>query len=83
MRVIFVDVAGPSLPAELAGHEMVRVGYDLIVLGGATNEILSGSIFKLSCANQSCQWVTLEQELKTPRIYFVAVAVPNDFLQCN
>ena len=63
---------------------MVRVGYDLIILGGATKESLGiGSIFKLSCANQSCQWVTLEQELKTPRIYFVAVAVPNDFLQCN
>ena len=61
---------------------MVRVGYDLIVLGGRNTEVYSGSIFKLSCANQSCQWVTMEQELKTPRAFFVAVAVPNDFLEC-
>ena len=63
---------------------MVRVGYDIIVIGGKTeNKIYSGSLFKLTCTEHICDWKNLTQELKTPREYFVAVAVPDDFVQCN
>ena len=73
------------LPHRLFGHEMVRIGYDLIVIGGFMDgdTEYSGSLFKLTCANHSCQWDTLDQELIYPRSFFVAVAVPDDFVQCN
>ena len=61
---------------------MVRIGNDLVVVGGAvggTHLHFSKSLFKLSCFNNNCQWETLIQELKIPRTNSVAVAIPDDF----
>ena len=61
---------------------MIRTGYDLIVICGATiDKTVSNSLFKLSCANQICTWQTLTKSLKHRRSDFVAVAVPDIFLE--
>lgn len=61
---------------------MIRAGYDLIVIGGVVNgTINSNLLFKLSCANQNCTWKTLNITLKDTRSDFVAVAVPDMFLE--
>ena len=61
---------------------MIRAGYDLIVIGGVINgTINSNLLFKLSCANQNCAWQTLNISLKDTRAEFVAVAVPDMFLE--
>ena len=61
---------------------MIRAGYDLIVIGGIIKgTTYSNSLFKLSCANQNCAWQTLNISLKDTRAEFVAVTVPDMFLE--
>ena len=75
---------GPDLPKELQNHEMVRIGFDLLAIGGYNEyNISDGALFKLSCINNTCKWETMKQKLKIPRYYFVAVPVPDDFVKCN
>ena len=75
---------GKPLPNALHGHEMVRVGPDLIVLGGKGVETgYSDILFKLSCSRSNCNWETLPQKMKNPRFGFVAIAVPDDFITCD
>ena len=81
---------GPPLPTfgipnDLIGHQMVRVGFDLVVIGGENYGIweYSESIYKLRCSNKICQWEELSQRLNISREYFVALSLPDDFLDCN
>ena len=68
----------------LWGHEMVSIGYDLIVIGGIPiGGGYSGSIYKLSCSNNVCKWDKLLTQLKVPRYDFTAIPLPNDFIECN
>ena len=64
---------------------MVRVGFDLVVIGGENYGIweYSESIYKLRCSNKICQWEELSQRLNISREYFVALSLPDDFLDCN
>ena len=73
------------MPTEfgLFGHEMVSIGYDLIVIGGDRGGgSFSGSIYKLSCSNFVCKWEKLQMELKVPRARFTAIPLPDDFINC-
>ena len=79
---------GPALPKTLISHEIVRIGLDLLVLGGFNpnaNGIryYSEELFKLSCTNNECEWEKLPQNLTIPRSEFVAIPVPDDFITCN
>ena len=75
---------GPPLPKTLMDHEMVRVGPDLVVLGGYSDSGgTSDNLYKLSCSSNICKWETLPQRLKIPRYSFVAIPVPEDFVTCN
>ena len=63
---------------------MINVGYNLLVIGGKKFAYeYSPNLYMLSCYNNLCQWETLLQELKTPRELFIAVALPDDFVNCN
>ena len=63
---------------------MINVGHGLLVIGGKDGSLkYSSKLYRLSCYNNSCQWETLPQELKTPRELFVAVALPDNFVTCN
>ena len=64
-------------------HQMVRVGYDAIVIGGMDDlDDTCDSILKLSCNNGTCEWEILPQKLKFPRHDFVAMTIPDDFVMC-
>ena len=76
-------VAGPSLPKGLVGQEMVSIGYDLIVIGGYDGSSRSGSIYKFFCSNHICKWDKLPEELKTPRSFFTAILLPDNFIDCS
>ena len=85
---IISNFLGPVLPTKLEGHQMVRVGYDLVVIGGVCISsdnvwIYSKSLYKLSCCDRNCQWEELSQKLKEKRYGYVAVALPDDFLNCT
>ena len=60
---------------------MVRMGKDLVVVGGkhCYTSQLSESLFRLSCFNNTCSWEKLKEEMDIPRTIFVAVAIPDDF----
>ena len=79
------SVAGPSMPKKLYGHTLVTMGYDAIVLGGFNilTDGISAKLFKFSCSNNVCEWEQLSKELKMPRHRFIAVPLPDDFVECN
>ena len=84
LNYLFIFVLlGPPLPKKLYVHEMFRFGHDLIVIGGQGYSGYSGSLYKLSCKNYKCKWQILTQELKTPRQEFVAIPIPDDFVNCE
>ena len=88
---ILFFVAGPALQTGLFAHEMVSIGYDLVVIGGCNDwldgqphcQSVSGSFYKLSCSNNLCKWDKLPEELKTPRGWFTAMTLPDDFIECT
>ena len=63
------------------GHQMVRIGYDLFVIGGHSPDYgYKGYAMKLSCSNRKCLWQDLKEiRLQEPRLYSVAVTIPDDF----
>ena len=64
---------GPSLNTGLSDHQMVRIGLDLIVLGGFNGSRRTAILYKLSCTNNQCEWETLSQKLAIPKDNFVAI----------
>ena len=81
---------GPPLPKTLWGFEVVNIGLDIIVISGAHELQLSNNhfnrspdLFRFSCTNNVCQWETLPQKLVTPRVWFVAIPIPDDFIECD
>ena len=68
---------------------MVRVGFDLLVIGGSwinsdtLNWEYTTSLYKLTCKNKSCTWETLQNVLKEPRYAPVAFALPDDYFNCT
>merc|ERR1712018_487120 len=71
---------GPDMPRKLAGHKMVSIGQDLIVIGGSKNLLYSKDIFRLECKSRNCSWKKLKQQLKYGRDSFVAMPIN---IKCN
>ena len=68
------------MPNGLTGHEIVSIGYDLIVIGGFGDRSYQNSIYKLSCFNHECEWEQLQVDLNIAREYFTAIPLPDNFL---
>ena len=71
------------MPKKIYLHSIVNSNGDIYVIGGMyfvdDHWKYEGAIHKLSCINGNCQWKTIKQELKLPRIEFVAIPVPDSF----
>ena len=67
----------------LEGHSMVNTQGNLVVIGGQSgqDDYLS-SLYQLSCYNGYCQWQEMKQTLKTARSQFVAMTVPENYVDC-
>ena len=63
-------------------HEMVNLNGKLVVIGGHDGSSYQDSLHELACYNSYCFWQEMEQELKTGRYSFVAMAVPDAFVDC-
>ena len=60
---------------------MVNYGTDLVVIGGMIdNSTLSSAIYQLSAENGKLKWEKLKPKLKIPRMNFVSMTIPDDFL---
>ena len=84
-------VEGPQLPIKLELHEMIRIGKDLIVIGGYNYEGAwyrtpwqrFNSLLRLSCRNNICKWNNIPKTMYYRRERFVAIPVPDDFVKCD
>ena len=79
----FVSFVGHPLPKLLRGHAIVSIGGDIVVIGGSDGNDFQSALYKLECKNGDCQWTTLPQSLKFARFAMVAMAIPDDFFDCN
>ena len=61
---------------------MVNSNGNLVVIGGKSANDYQSSLHVLSCYNGYCQWQELQQKLQTARAWFVAMTVPDDFVDC-
>ena len=73
---------GPKLPKSLSGHSCVTQGNQLIVIGGVSDTDgghRSSDLIKLKLENSQFEWTTMNVQLNTPRISFVASLIPAEF----
>lgn len=76
----------PDLPhGRLWGQSSLTIDGELYVIGGNVFDEwqYDGRIHKLSLMDGSFSWALLPQRLKTPRVYFVALAVPEEMVTCE
>ena len=61
---------------------MVNLNGKLVVIGGSDGIGAQDSLHELACYNSYCFWQEMEQKLKNGREDFVAIAVPDAFVDC-
>ena len=71
------------MPIALSGHSMVTLGFGIAIFGGRdANENFRKEIYHFACYKRICKMTTLNQELSTPRGYFVAIPIPDSMSGC-
>ena len=91
MKKNFFSFTGTPLPKKLLYPAAVSIDGDMFLIGGY--EYQKGwhsTIYKLICKSEECYWThprrpgtVLPQTLRLGRSQMVAVAVPDDFFDCN
>ena len=61
---------------------MVPLGLGQAILGGDGDGDYHTEIYHLTCSQQICQILLLNQELSFPREYFVAIPIPDAISGC-
>ena len=61
---------------------MVQLGTGLAIIGGASDGYIQAKIHLLNCMNRICSISTLNQELSVPRIWFLAIPIPDTIAGC-
>ena len=70
---------GPPLPKALEGVSMLEIHGDAFVFGGCCPT--NSAIYQLTCSSGNCSWSTINQELKYPRKWTVAISLPDYFCE--
>ena len=81
-NIYFLLTSGPPLPKALCCFSIVEIQGDAFLFGGghySSGWIYNSAIYQLICSSGTCSWSTLNQELKVPRYYTVAIPVPDNF----
>ena len=63
-------------------HAMVQLGNGLAIIGGYGAGYYQAKIHLLICMNINCSISTLSQELSVPRIWFLAIPIPDTIAGC-
>ena len=75
--------AGPDLPIALSSHSMVPLGLGQAILGGHdVGGFYRNEIYHFSCYQEYCTISSLNQLLKFPRGFFVAIPIPDSISGC-
>ena len=72
-----------SLPKSISDHAIVRIGGDIVVIGGYDGVDYQSALYKLTCSDGNCQWHTLPDTLRFARANMIAIAIPDDFFDCR
>ena len=67
---------------ELSRHAMVQLGNGQAMIGGIDLNNVYFKIHLLSCINRNCSISTLNQELSVPRLWFLAIPIPDTITGC-
>ena len=81
LQFLFLLTLGPQLPQALFGPGMLEIHGDVFSFGGreaSMNDYIS-AIYRLTCSSGICCWLTINQELKVPRLNPVVILVPDNF----
>ena len=78
-NIYFLLTLGPPLPKAMYGISIVEIQGDAFLFGGRPSSGYNSAIYQLTCSSGICSWSTLNQELKVPREYTVAIPVPDNF----
>ena len=69
------------MPKALRGHAMITLNMDLIVIGGDADwPRFSSTLYRFRCQGV-CHWHKMNQKLKNPRSYFVAMIIPDKLVR--
>jgi hypothetical protein len=85
MLEIFYLIAGPKLPKTLIGASLLPSpgGQGVILMGGYHLTGYQSSIYTLICDQLGCKWSKMEQQLKIPRNFLVAMLIPDTLTHCS
>ena len=73
---------GPPLPKPLACHQMMSWDTNLVVLGGRSSKTSwSSSLYQLECKGGVFTWQTMETKLSKAKSHFLALHVPDEFVE--
>ena len=79
---IFFQTLGPLLPIPLESHSMVKLGKGQAILGGLSYDLYQAKIYSMTCSNRNCIILLLDRELSVPKIFFVAIPIPDTISEC-
>jgi len=69
------------MPIPLQGYGMVNYGTDLVVMGGYVGSgNFSSSFYRLFAENGIFKWEKMKPKLLIPRVFFVAMSIPDDLV---
>ena len=63
-------------------HAMVQLGNALAIIGGYGDGDFQELIHLFSCMNKNCSIHQLDQVLSLPRLWFVAIPIPDTLSGC-
>ena len=78
-------ISGPVLPKGMIGLQMVSIGNQVVISGGYLDGgTYQKDLYKLTCVSQGCTWQSIPPlQLSVARNLHVAVAVPDNFINCS
>ena len=63
-------------------HAMVQLGNGQAIIGGYSSDKLHEKIYLFSCTDRNCYIHQLDQVLSVPRLWFVAIPIPDALSGC-
>ena len=61
---------------------MVKLGKGQAILGGHNDGDFQAKIYSMTCSNRNCIILLLDRELSVPKVFFVAIPIPDTIPGC-
>ena len=74
---------GPPLPKAMHGLSMVTINNDGFVFGGYDGDDRNKEVFKISCANEICQWSTTDKVVDNGKYLTLAIPISSSLCKSN